>query len=458
MEKKNERDSNQTKAISEHGPLTSDDVRSGFIQGVTFRQPKLVKFAVVDGKAIFEGDMVLGYVDQMIERGRESPHVSAKDVQRGIGITGTRYRWPNSIIPYEIDPNLQNKQRVTDALNHWHAMTRIRFIERTAQNAPAFPNYLVLHPDPTGCWSMVGMLGSGKQEIGLAGGCLRGQAIHELGHTVGLFHEQSREDRNNFVKIHPENIDPTKLHNFDQQITDGDDYGPFDYGSIMHYGAYDFTSNGRVTIEVLTPGATIGQRNGLSPGDTSAVYIIYWHRNGQHALDAPSVFQNCAPNNYNYELVVPEGGHLQHYWFDLGGQNVWNKGASFGNYVGFPTMFQNHAPGNYNYELVVQEGDHLQHYWFDWRVWNKGASFGANVQGPPAVFQNDADYNRNYELVVPEGGHLQHYWFDYGGQNVWNKEASFGSNVVGSPPAMFQNHAFNNNNYEVCVREGSHLQ
>ncbi len=113
--------------------------------------------------------------------------------------------------------------------------------------------------------------------IGL--GCGLGQAIHEIGHAVGLWHEQSREDRDQFVRIAWENIIPNMEHNFDQHIADGDDIGPYDYDSVMHYPAKAFSSNGLDTIVALG-GQPIGQRNGLSDADVAAVLELYPGRVG----------------------------------------------------------------------------------------------------------------------------------------------------------------------------------
>jgi hypothetical protein len=266
--------------ISSQRLLSSDDIRTGFITGITFGV-RPVQYSVIDGLAIFEGDIALGTVQEMEQdahRLREQmpssdPRGVDRDIASGVGITGQRFRWPNGLMPYVIDNDLPNQGRVTDAIAHWERRTVMRFVERTNANAPEFPNYVQFIPSD-GCWAEVGMQGDGRQEIGLGDGCGFGSAVHEIGHAWGLWHEQSREDRDSFVRINWENIDPDRRHNFNQHITDGDDYGPYDYGSIMHYGMFAFSNNGP-TIEPLQDGVTIGQRDALSPGDVDAVHAMY---------------------------------------------------------------------------------------------------------------------------------------------------------------------------------------
>ena len=52
---------------------------------------------------------------------------------------------------------------------------------------------------------------------------------------------------------------------------------PYDYGSIMHYGLYDFSKNGKETISILeTTKKKVGQREHLSDDDIQWLYEFYY--------------------------------------------------------------------------------------------------------------------------------------------------------------------------------------
>ena len=162
---------------------------------------------------------------------------------------------------------------VERVMDHWRENTNIEFIERTPVNANQFPDFVTVVSDDFACWSFVGRRG-GEQQLNLVGACGFGAAVHEFGHVLGLWHEQSREDRNEFVTINWGNILEGREHNFNQRIADGDDVGEYDYGSIMHYGAFASSANGQPTITPLQP-VQIGQRQGLSEGDIASIIEHY---------------------------------------------------------------------------------------------------------------------------------------------------------------------------------------
>lgn len=74
---------------------------------------------------------------------------------------------------------------------------------------PATPSnrgYILITAEKSGCFAVLGYTGK-EQVVNLGSGCYRkGTVVHEIAHALGFFHEQSREDRDSFVKINFENI------------------------------------------------------------------------------------------------------------------------------------------------------------------------------------------------------------------------------------------------------------
>lgn len=220
---------------------------------------------IYEGDIMFTPDMLSAKPVKLVYEQGEIP-----DNQKSVGRTSAR--WPNNTVYYSIDSNLPDKARVTDAIKHWEANTSVKFVERTNQS-----NYVYFTPG-SGCSSYVGMIG-GKQNILLATGCTTGTTIHEIGHATGLWHEQSRVDRDSHIKIHWDNIRTGMEHNFKTYAEMGADGKEFtsslDFLSIMMYPPNAFSKNGQPTITKADGSTYSVQRTSLSSGDKQGINTMY---------------------------------------------------------------------------------------------------------------------------------------------------------------------------------------
>ncbi|XP_068449912.1 hatching enzyme 1.2-like [Clinocottus analis] len=200
-------------------------------------------------------------------------------------------------VPYVVSDSFSSseKTQIENAISAFHMSTCIRFVTRTDQT-----DYISIVKQ-SGCWSWVGRAGK-SQELSLGAGCLqKGIIQHELIHALGFWHEQSRNDRDAFVKIHFENIQEGQERNFGRLETNNLNV-PYDYGSVMHYGPKDFSKNSLDTIVPLDSSAQIGQRDGMSENDILKINKLYVCTDYLHAYSEwdntlESTFSHSCPNS-----------------------------------------------------------------------------------------------------------------------------------------------------------------
>lgn len=181
------------------------------------------------------------------------------------------------------------------AVAEWAAKTCIRFVQQSVK-----PRVLVGSFDTSSCSAIVGYPGNGNVGKVNLGWCStmssKGSVIHELGHVVGMNHEQNRPDATTamqtpvgsfgpFLTVYWNNI----AADWQSQYT-GDDrsyigsnlqssqdpfsgYAQYNYESIMHYGRTPNNPNFDTTNPIYN--SVVGQRTGLSPGDISQVNDLY---------------------------------------------------------------------------------------------------------------------------------------------------------------------------------------
>jgi hypothetical protein len=179
---------------------------------------------------LFQGDMV--YPKQFVEKAQVQASSGVQDT-----VTWSPWSlWPNGQINYYMDSASPVDQCANATFRTAASMlekyTCLRFRENVLPVGGV--KSVKLTSDGTTCWAYVGMSDQSQVNLGGPGCQIPGIALHELGHAIGLIHQQSRANRDTYVTVEWPNIKEAAVDNF-KKILSGSTYDtvvatkPYDY-------------------------------------------------------------------------------------------------------------------------------------------------------------------------------------------------------------------------------------
>jgi hypothetical protein len=267
-------------------PITPPVLRTTILQG------KRITYEVRDGLAIYQSDMVLGKAADVaagVVAGK--PTANSQSIERPNAITiapnffSTSGLWPvvNGVarVPYTItNVNAANTSNINAAIAE--SNTQLAGVLQWQPATTSDVNLVNFDFDPTNlsgaCEANVGMTGK-TQTIGGSINCTTTTIMHEMGHAVGLYHEQSRADRDTYVNYMEQNIDKPNHGNFDIIGSSSVSSGFYNYASIMEYGPFSFNKDGvSPTLETIPAGIVLGtDLPQYTTGDLDGIMRLYAH-------------------------------------------------------------------------------------------------------------------------------------------------------------------------------------
>jgi hypothetical protein len=118
-----------------------------------------------------------------------------------------KLHWPNGRVPYYLDTGFSNNERklIAEGIAFFKRKTCIRWVRKQDNEK----DWVWITRKQSGCFSGLGK-NRGKNQINLGNGCFSlAIVIHEMMHRIGFIHEHSRPDRDRYVHVFYQNIEPS---------------------------------------------------------------------------------------------------------------------------------------------------------------------------------------------------------------------------------------------------------
>ena len=309
-----------------------------------------VDIEVIDGLAIYDGDIVLGRVTgsgalQPLTRKALQSLAEKKAGNAGPARRDASYAnlvlpvpplrrdgfllmsidpWPDGRIPYTfgagVDPADAGVIRKT--IDFWNEQTEVPWV-------PSEFGVEIITDAGNKTWG----LGAGSSRLSVNSPVSRGALLHEMGHVAGLMHGHERTDASQYLNLGIR--DARTVRPKDYPV-----FGPFDYASTMNYysppsrppgiiigpdtlSAGDIDAINRIhgkhpqttTISTYPPEGTVT----VDGVDYRTPAVFSWTPGSQHVVSAPSSLQCCNRAGYKWrtgdEYVFArwsDGGTKQH--------------------------------------------------------------------------------------------------------------------------------------------------